>query len=566
MNNFNKLSIIFLGACLAAPAFGQTILPAGTVNSADYSRSFAPGGIISIFGSNLSASTAQAAGFPLPTSLGGASVELASSGQQLPLYYVSPGQINAELPFDLPVGPVDIRVRVSTGVSNTDTITVAARAPKIFTVDFSGVGSAIATTPSFRVLTASQPARPADTIILWMNSMGATTGTPVAGQPAPGSAPGSSPLTLTTLPTVSIDGFQAQVTFAGLTPSLAGLYQLNVQMPFVVLSGPVTVQVSFPSATGPIAGNPITTQANVTIPFQQLGFYYTLLGGRPVTGQTLNGVSGATSALAFRQSDAFTWGPNGLNAWTNNTGLNSAYAAATGLAVTLRNGSSVVYDNNGLETNLFGTFYNNLNGPTTNAQKPGLADLYSMSNYFPLVFSGYVKLAQATTVTELIGYFDVGGAPLTNFDPANPFVKYRMNIWSGSALPKETGNFVGDVFNSDATAGTFSYSDTGVKMISNSPTDLPKPIYRLSYKLAAPLTLPAGEYWFSHDASVRAAPAASSTSKAVRAHDLATFIGSQQVEDKSYHFNFFGQDMVIGSSISLPEAVEVHPSSPVAPR
>ena len=147
----------------------------------------------------------------------------------------------------------------------------------------------------------------------------------------------------------------------------------------------------------------------------------------------------------------------------DNTGLGSQYSVVSGLAMTLLNGSTIVYDNNGIETSTYGSFYNNANGPP-NAQKPGLSDLFSMSNYFPLVFAGHFRLAQPATITTLIGYFDALGQLALPFDPANPYVQYRMNIWSNAAgpLPKTTGNFAGDVFSSDKTAGTFSFADTGV--------------------------------------------------------------------------------------------------------
>ena len=542
-------SLFFL-ALTTAQGQVPSIATGGTVNSADYSRGFAPGALISIFGSNLASSTAQAASFPLPTSLGGASVQLASSGTPIPLYFASPGQINAELPFSLPTGSVQIQVVTSAGVSNVDTITVATQAPKIFTIDFSGTGSAAATTASYQVLTSAIPAKPADTIILWMNSMGPTTGSPVAGQPAP-----SPPLTLLAAPTVTINGTNAPVLAAALSPGSSGLYQINAQVPIGVLTGPVTVLVT-------VSG--VSTQANVTIPYRQLGFYYSLLGGQAVSGQTLTGVGGTGSALAFRQTDPVTWGNTGLNSWTNNTGLGSQYAAASGLALTLMNGSAVVYDNNGIESGSAASFYSNAGGGA-DSQKPGLSDLYAMSNYYPLVFSGYFKLAQATTVTQIIGYFDETGNVNLPFDPTNPYIKYRMNIWSNtsSVLPKETGSFVGDVFSSDATAGTFSFSKTSLNLVSSNASFLPKPIVRLTYTLSSPLNLPAGEYWLSHDASLRATPAASSTAQFVTAGQLETFVNSQSPKGDPIRFNLAGRELELRPSWSLPSAVVVRPSSPV---
>src|ERR1017187_3246885 len=118
-----------------AYAQSPNIASQGTVNSADYSRSFAPGALISVFGANFASSSQQPGAFPLPTSLGGVSVQLAGNGEFLPLWYVSPAQINAQLPYDAPVGQVQVRVVTAGGSSNLDTITVAARAPRIFTFD-----------------------------------------------------------------------------------------------------------------------------------------------------------------------------------------------------------------------------------------------------------------------------------------------------------------------------------------------------------------------------------------------------------------------------------------------
>jgi uncharacterized protein (TIGR03437 family) len=544
---------------IVGTAYAQSpnIAPQGTVNSADYSRTFAPGALISVFGANLASSTQQPTALPLPTSLAGASVQLASNGEALPLWYVSPAQINAQLPYDVPTGQVQVKVVTAAGASNVDTITVTNYAPKIFTFDLSGQGAGVVTTAGYSVLSAANPAGPGQAIVLWMNSMGATTGNPVAGQPAPGLSPGSQPSPLTQAITVTVDGAPANVTFAGLSPGSAGLYQVNVQAPFAVITGPVTVRVT--------EGN-VSSQANVTLPYRQLGFYHSLLGGLAVPGETLNGISGATSALAYQQSDVATWGDTGLNAWTDNTGLGSSFSVVSGLAMTLLSGSTVVYDNNGIETGTYGGFYDNANGPA-NSQKPGLSELFSMSNYFPLVFAGDLRLAQTTTITTMIGYFDAQGVLALPFDPSNPYVQYRMNIWSNTAgpLPKTTtANFTGDVFSSDTTAGTFSFSNTGVNLISSGVEDAPKPIYRLVYQLAAPLTLPAGEYWFSHDASVLAIAGTSSTTESITADDLQRLITSQKrAPSAARRVSLYGVELSMEDSWNLAKPVTVRPNRPI---
>ena len=101
----------------------------------------------------------------------------------------------------------------------------------------------------------------------------------------------------------------------------------------------------------------------------------------------MNGISGSASALAYRQSDQLTWGAIGYNSWTDNTGLGSQYAAVPASLLRCSTVLNVVYDNNGIETGAAGNFYNNTGGGA-NSQKPGLSDLYSMSNYFPMTFLG----------------------------------------------------------------------------------------------------------------------------------------------------------------------------------
>jgi uncharacterized protein (TIGR03437 family) len=553
--NLTTASLIVASISVSA-VHAQTITTGGTVNSADYSRSFAPGAIISIFGSKLSAGQLQATSLPLPTSLNGTSVKVVSTGELLPLFYVSQSQINAQLPYDVPFGTVQIAVTSAGVTSAPDTISIAAAAPKIFTLNVSGTGGAVATDTSYNVLTTAAPAKPAGTYVLWMNSLGATTGSPVAGQPAPGLAAGSQALSLLATPTVTVNGQTAVVLFAGLTPGLTGLYQINFQGPFVELTGPVSIAVTIGSAT---------TQANVTIPYQELGFYFTILGGKSVAGQSLSAVAGSGSSLAYQQNDAITWGQTGFQAWTNQNGLGSGYAGVPGEAVTLYNGSSIVFDNNGIDTGTSGAFYNNTGGGADSA-KPGLSDLYSMSNYFPLVFATNFQLSQSTTITKMEAYFDALGSVALPFDPANPFVKYRMNIFSNaSGLPKQnaTNPFVGDVFSSDTVAGTFTYVDSGARMTSSVATNVPKVIYRLTYTLASPITLPPGSYWFANDASIRATAAASSTANSITEREFTDYIARHQVDPKQYRFSFFGQEMFLTDSLSLPSAVRIRPNSPI---
>jgi uncharacterized protein (TIGR03437 family) len=526
------------------------ISPGGTVNAADYSRDFAPGAIVSIFGTNLASAPAGATLMPLPTSLGGTTVELVngSTVRNLPLFYVSPAQINTELPYGLTPGPAQIRVRTAAGASASDTISVAARAPKLFTVDFTGKGPGVVTNPAFSIATQANPVKPGDNIVLWLNSLGETNPPVIAGNAAP-----SAPLSTITDPvTVTVGGKPAKVTFAGAAPAYTGLYQVNVQAPFVVITGPLDIQVSVGQGA---------TQTGVTAAYRQLGFFNAVLGGKAVSGQGVNGIT----ALAFRQTDVITYGQTGFGQWSRPGSTPAIDANVSGEAVTLKNGTSFVYDNNGIEDRSGAGFYTNAGGGPDNL-KAGLVNLYSMSNYFPLVFSTYMKFSQPVTVSEMIGYFDGKGTPQLPFDPNNPFLKYRMNIWSNAGgLPKETGGYAGDVFSSDSAAGTFAVSATSVNRVSNVATAPTDPVWRLDYKLNTPVTLPAGEYWFSYDASIRDNPSTgTSTSASVTTSELSDIIQMQPQSGKAVKFSFFGREMIYQESWILPFGVEVRPVSPIS--
>jgi hypothetical protein len=228
------------------------------------------------------------------------------------------------------------------------------------------------------------------------------------------------------------------------------------------------------------------------------GYYYAITGGKFPTGTTPNGDNASGGTMRFISDDPAIWGRN-----VSESGLwqkDDWFTQTAGIAVTLKNGAAIVYDNNGIEDGSHGGFYDAQGNPS--ASTPGLYRGYSMSNNFDWIYAGYFKLEAETTITELIGYFDENAG----FDRNDPAIGYRMNIWSnvsGDLLPTNTGSFIGDVLSSDVVAGTFSTSDSGVDRVFGPDNgNMTDDIFRLSYVLDAPVILPAGEYWFGHDATV----------------------------------------------------------------
>ena len=105
------------------------------VSAADGVSPVAPGGLISVFGNQFSATNLATSQIPLPTAL--ANSCLTVNGQPMPLIFVSPNQINAQMPAQA-VGDVDGQwSHTPGGVSDNFNLTVQPTAPAVF---LSGIG------------------------------------------------------------------------------------------------------------------------------------------------------------------------------------------------------------------------------------------------------------------------------------------------------------------------------------------------------------------------------------------------------------------------------------------
>jgi uncharacterized protein (TIGR03437 family) len=220
----------------------------GVVNAASYAAnaSVAPGSIGSIFG-GLFAATPANAGTPLPTNLGGVQVLLnGNATPAVPLFYVSPTQINFQMPVEATASTATLTV-VSAGLASLPiTVNTAAVYPGIFTVNGAGSGLAAALNTDYSPNSTTNPAPAGAGILLYVTGLGATNPAVATGQ-AGATVP---PLNQTVItPTVMIGGVSANVGFSGLAPGFVGLYQLNVTIPQGTASGLANVQVIAGGAT-----------------------------------------------------------------------------------------------------------------------------------------------------------------------------------------------------------------------------------------------------------------------------------------------------------------------------
>ena len=215
----------------------------GLTNGASFSQTYAPGMVLTIFGSNLADVTWVASTVPLPVQVSGFSVTI--GGVNAPLYYVSPGQLNVQIPYETPLNRPSIVTVNNNGRTVSTTLTVASAAPGLFT-DVNGAIVPTATVARGAVLT------------LYLTGVGA-----VSPAMATGAAPATStPVALLPVPmqatTVSIGGVATgagTILFDGIPTALVGVAQINLRIPATSPLGtePIVVTIGgVPSAPATI--------------------------------------------------------------------------------------------------------------------------------------------------------------------------------------------------------------------------------------------------------------------------------------------------------------------------
>jgi len=284
-----RILLLVVGlAGLGGVLFAQTpvINPEGVVNAASYvtvpgwGRAVAPGSIASIFGQNLSPVTEQAATLPLPFELGGVRVTIA--GLPAPLFYVSPEQINVQVPRDVQVsGPgdgdwrlrrriVDVTVTTPEGTSEPVQLMVSPQNIGVFTVNESGCGLGAVLNPQpdgtvqFHGPHAS--VAPGDWVSVYFTGMGWLVGVwsiynmPEDGRPAVISGPYPLlPPPWKHSPWIELAGklqVPWTVNYFGKAPGTVGLDQFNFRIPLDAPEG-CAIPLRLPSYAGGYYSQPI---------------------------------------------------------------------------------------------------------------------------------------------------------------------------------------------------------------------------------------------------------------------------------------------------------------------
>ena len=248
-----------------APAFsgsGVYLNPIGVNNAASFqpvTASIAPGELIVLYGTNLysgQGTVSSQGGQAFPASLANVSVTI--NGIACPIYYVSAGQLSVIVPYEVATnqtGLANIQVNNAGTLSNVVQVYLTDAAPGAFSQGQDGIGLAAALhNATGALVTLDNPAQPGEYLSLYLTGLGTVSPAITDGAVGP-----SSPLSWSDVynagylsvlfddyNTFACDsGCAANIQYAGLVPTEAGLYQINVQVPTSGLGAGDSVYIEF---------------------------------------------------------------------------------------------------------------------------------------------------------------------------------------------------------------------------------------------------------------------------------------------------------------------------------
>jgi uncharacterized protein (TIGR03437 family) len=215
---FAQLPQIYNRGILNAASFMPAGLPAGSI---------ARGSLFSIFGTHMGPNSSPTLTFPLSTTLGGTTVQVTQGSttvNAIPVF-VSPGQINAIMPSNAPLGTVSVYVSFNSIKSPPARATVSEASFGILSINGAGFGPGVLqnsiSATNTPVNLPSLPAQPGQVMILYGTGLGAVAAdnvAPTAGTP-------------TTKVEVFVGGQTASVGYSGRSPCCSGLDEVVFTVP-----------------------------------------------------------------------------------------------------------------------------------------------------------------------------------------------------------------------------------------------------------------------------------------------------------------------------------------------
>jgi uncharacterized protein (TIGR03437 family) len=211
-----------------------------------------PGSVFVLFGTSLATRAAGALSTTLPTTLLNTTVTV--NGESAPLFYVDTGQIDAQMPWDIPGGTA-ATVIVKNGSSTSNAVAVYVPATGTPGISVYSNNRAVVVNEDGSTNSPTAAAAVGDEVVAYFTGGGPVTaaGKLVTGSPDPN---GLSRVTGTS--TVTVGGVAAKIDYIGLTPGSIGLYQVNFFVPQLA-KGTYPVVISIAGYT---SNNPVMTISN----------------------------------------------------------------------------------------------------------------------------------------------------------------------------------------------------------------------------------------------------------------------------------------------------------------
>jgi uncharacterized protein (TIGR03437 family) len=206
--------------------------------------SVSPGSFVEIYGSNLAPATlgwtlADFTGNQAPTQLDGVTVSVADQSAFVNYIVANPGQVNVQLPSNIPTGTQQITVMNKNGTSAPFNVTVKATEPgllapasfvvggKQYVVAFHSDNVTYVLPEGAIKGIPSRPAAPGETIVMYGNGFGPVMPNIPAGQLVQEDNQLAASLG------ISFGGTPGTVAYDGLATGLVGVYQFDVTVPAI---------------------------------------------------------------------------------------------------------------------------------------------------------------------------------------------------------------------------------------------------------------------------------------------------------------------------------------------
>lgn len=236
------------GGIAQNPTPPPTLVPGGALNNLNpvVGAPLAPGTIAQVYGGGLASAAVSTGVLPLPTTFNNTFALVGPA--QAPLYFLSNGQINIQIPYEATATQqTPIVLSVNNALTLPLMLNIVPASPGVLSADdgptppnVQNGAHIIAQHADFSLVSSSSPAKPGEYLVMYLVGLGDTNPSVASGAAAP-----TSPLaSVTVTPTVTVGGTTATVAFAGLTPGFVGLYQINFQVPTGAASGELEVDVT----------------------------------------------------------------------------------------------------------------------------------------------------------------------------------------------------------------------------------------------------------------------------------------------------------------------------------